>query len=273
MAVFMFWNLAGNPIQDLVSAACREHQVDVLIVAEAENIDRADFLRCLNSGGEVGFSEFDPVPSTVRFFIRYPIESFQAVFDDGRVSIRNLRPPLGPSLLIAGAHLPSKLHREQQDQSYTVRMLRANINEAEQKVRHSNSIVIGDLNMNPFEEGMIAADGLHAAMTKEIAQGSPRIVQGKAWDYFYNPMWSRLGDESPGPAGTYYRRGSSVVEYFWHTFDQVLIRPALVPYYRRDSVRVISRIGETSLMSQSGIERRISDHLPLVLTLHTETGR
>ncbi len=268
----MFWNLGGNPIHELVGAACREHQVDVLIVAEAGEIDPADFLRSLNRDGEIRFSEFNQVPSKVRFFLRYPTENLSAVFDDGRVSIRNLRPPVGPNLLIIGAHLPSKLYRREEDQSYAVRILRNNIREAEQKVSHSNTLLIGDLNMDPFEAGMVAADGLHAAMTKEIAQRNPRIVQGKAWDYFYNPMWSRLGDESSGPAGTYYRLGSRVVEYFWHTFDQVLIRPALIPYYRTDSLRVVTQIGETNLMIQLQIEKRVSDHLPLVLTLHTEAG-
>ncbi len=70
---------------------------------------------------------------------------------------------------------------------------------------HRNTVVIGDLNVNPFEDALTAADGLQGVMDRAVAARPARTVQGHAWDYFYNPMWSRLGDDSrvrPEPIGT-----------------------------------------------------------------------
>jgi len=84
-------------------------------------------------------------------------------------------------------------------------------------------------------------------------------------------MWSRLGDESHGPPGTYYlNRGGKLVNNFWETFDQVLLRPALLPFYRADGIRVLDRIGEAPLLRDGVIDKRFSDHPPVVLWLNTE---
>jgi hypothetical protein len=83
--------------------------------------------------------------------------------------------------------------------------------------------------VNPFEDALTAADGLQGVMDKQVAARPARTVRGRVWDYFYNPMWSRLGDDSPGPPGTFWRAGSGLVNHFWNTFDQVLLRPGLLP--------------------------------------------
>src|SRR5262249_17784633 len=147
----------------LLGAACREHAVDVLILAESQ-IPSSDVLRNLNSTGEFRFDEFYAVPSTLRFFHRLPANSIHPVFDDGRVSIRRVKPPLGREILVVACHLPSKLHSSPQDQYYRVRKLRRDIIDAERSSGHQNSIVLGDFNMNPFEDAMNAADGLQAVM-------------------------------------------------------------------------------------------------------------
>ena len=126
--------------------------------------------------------------------------------------------------------------------------------------------------MNPFEEALNAADGLHAVMDKTIALRQPRHVRGELWDYFYNPMWSRLGDESDGPTGTYYRTAQHVNDYYWHTFDQVLLRPSLLKFYNKEKLKVLTSIAGTSLLGAVGTDKAISDHLPVLLALETEKG-
>lgn len=84
---------------------------------------------------------------------------------------------------------------------------------------------------------------------------------------FYNPMWSRLGDESPGPPGTWHTSSDNDAEYFFHTFDQVLIRPELIPSF--NNLEVPRKLGDVSLVSGNDIPRQgISDHLPIIFDLY-----
>ena len=55
--------------------------------------------------------------------------------------------------------------------------------------------------MNPFEGPMIGADMLHGIMDKSIAKAERRTVMGREYQYFYNPMWSRMGDDFGRAAG------------------------------------------------------------------------
>jgi hypothetical protein len=83
-------------------------------------------------------------------------------------------------------------------------------------------------------------------------------------------MWSRLGDESEGPTGTYYRAAAHIADYYWHTFDQVLLRPDLLPFYKKNNLKILTTINGTELLRSRGLDRSISDHLPVLLTLETE---
>jgi hypothetical protein len=82
MAAYLFWNLGRKPHVDLIGSACREHEVDVLILAEP-GARSAEILRSLNTAGEFRFDEFLTVPSSIKFFHRFPSNSMHAVFDDG----------------------------------------------------------------------------------------------------------------------------------------------------------------------------------------------
>lgn len=270
MASLMFWNVGRQEAGDAIADLCREHEVDVLLLAEVTTRTTA-LLRHLNDTGRAKYREFRPAQSRVRVFTRYPRGALSSVFDDGHVSIRSLRPPTGLPILIVAAHLPSKLWTTEGDQYYRLRQLRQDITRAETHAGHQNTIVIGDLNVNPFEDAIVAADGLHGVMDKRTAQRPARTVRDRSWDFFYNPMWSRLGDESSGPPGTYYRPGSGLVSYFWNTFDQVLLRPNLLPYYDARALIVVTRVGERDILGEGAGQAALSDHLPLVVKLSLET--
>jgi len=224
----------------------------------------------LNSGREnVYIAPYNP-SSRLSFFFRYPAESIGLVADEGDIAIRRISPPIGLDIILVALHLPSKLYMTEDDQKFQAVRVSQLIQEAESNVGHARTLVIGDLNMNPFEVGIVGADGLHAVMAKTIAQKRSRKVQGKERPFFYNPMWGRMGDSSVGAPGTYYYAGSSYVSYFWNTFDQVLLRPDLLDFFSQDDLRVISKIGDKDLMTKNGISSSYSDHLPVIVTLHTE---
>lgn len=269
MARFLFWNTNRRPIAREVALVCRENDVDVVVLAEYE-ANLLSLLLALNANNERVYIE-QPynLSEQLKFITRYPIDAIRPIHDDGGIAVRLIRPPVGMEILLFALHLPSKLHRSASEQTlYSVRVSQA-IQDCEARIGHSNSLIMGDLNMDPFEDGMVAADGIHGIMDKAVVRKVSRTVDGRDRQYFYNPMWNCLGDETVGPPGTYYHQGGQISQ-FWHTFDQVLLRPAILPYYSPSALRVITRIGNRELLANGRIDTAVSDHLPILLSLALE---
>lgn len=265
MVALLFWNTQQGKVGSLVPLICNQYDVDVVVLAEEERTSEEIFAGSFGSGSS-SYSEYAPVKSKIRFFFRNGSGILRMVSDaDERKSIREFIPTAGPACLVAGAHIISKLRTRESDQYFAARILKNAVEQAEIAVGHNRTIVIGDMNMNPFEEGMLAADGLHGMMTKSIVIKQSRRVQGQKHSFFYNPMWSRLGDESHGPAGTYYHGPGGAISPYWHTFDQALLRPSLVPAYERGFLEVVTQINGTDLLSNTNFKQ--SDHFPIVLRL------
>lgn len=249
----------------MVQYLCSIHNVDVAILAEDVRA-AAQIFPDPTTFATSTFDEYAPVASSIRYFVRRGVGTLLPISDDkDRQSLREFTPIKGASLLLAAVHLPSKLRAGDDDQYLAARQLRRSVEIAERKVGHDRTVVIGDMNMNPYERGMSAADGLHGVMDKRVAQKVSRRVGGEAFKFFYNPMWSRLGDESIGPSGTYYRGPDGVHSPFWHTFDQALIRPSLIPAYTVGSLEVITSVGSAPLLT--ALKLAPSDHLPILLRL------
>lgn len=262
---FLFWNINKKPLANEIKSLCDFYNVDILILAENEMQDK-DILPVLNENTDrIFISPFNP-SAKISFYTR--IHDFHLIHDDFWGSIRKVIHPIGIDILLVAVHLPSKLHTSENDQAFIAARIAAEIDRRESEQGHTQTIVIGDFNMNPFEIGVVSADGFHAVMDKQIALKQSRVVLGQERKYFYNPMWSRLGDDSEGQAGTYYYNSSSMSNYFWNMFDQVLLRPSLLPCFNQSNLKVIDKIGEKSLMKNSKISNQFSDHLPLLIKLN-----
>lgn len=113
------------------------------------------------------------------------------------------------------------------------------------------------------------ARGLHAVMSRKVAEKKTRVIQNKQYPFFYNPMWNLLGDTTPGPPGTHYYRGARFKEFFWHMFDQVLIRPELLSTFDNNNLRILTSDGHASFLSRGELpdKKVVSDHLPLYFQL------
>jgi endonuclease/exonuclease/phosphatase family metal-dependent hydrolase len=268
MITFLFWNTNGRPLADAIAAIAKAESVDILILSECA-IEAKDLLKILNRNSP----DFHFAPGQnhrMSMFTRFPGRYFSAVNKGGRrLSVRRLALPAIEDVLVAAVHLPSKLHWSDDSQMLECTNLSNAIVEEERKAGHSRTILVGDLNMNPFEKGVIAAAGLHAVATRRIAERIERTVQGRSYPFFYNPMWGLFGDASQRPAGTYYYERSEQVNYCWNNFDQVLIRPQLMDRFRSDQVRILDNAGNTSLSEADGTPDKgnASDHFPLLFAL------
>lgn len=81
--------------------------------------------------------------------------------DEKRYCIYSMETAYGKYILTA-LHLPSKLHFEPPDTEFYARRIRSDIENAEEKVGHHKTFVVGDFNVNPFENACINADCFHA---------------------------------------------------------------------------------------------------------------
>jgi hypothetical protein len=269
MRAFLFWNL--NKKEDLtanITSLAELHQIDVFMFAECA-MPVHKILRALNTNGE---SEYYYVPTNcekIVIFSKFSDEFIHPVLESDRLTIQHLQLPGSTSILLAVTHLVDKQNWDEDSQNAECTVIADNIEKAENTVEHSRTILVGDLNMNPFQAGVVNARGLHAVMTRNIALEGSRIVQGKSYKFFYNPMWSLFGDGTGGPPGTYYQRKSIHKVYFRNMLDQLLIRPELLSAFDNENLIIIDNDGTISLATEGGYpNKKYSDHFPIKFQLN-----
>ena len=265
---FLFWNVNRRPLAPLVAEIAREKSVDVVILAESDGDDTAYIESLTNQTGRA-FNKPYANSDKIDVFTHLPRDSVRPVYDHAsrRMTVRRLVLEKTDLLLVA-LHFQSKVNWSDQDQAGEAGNLCREVCRLEDEHGHQRTIVVGDFNMNPFEPGMTSCHGFHAVMTKAIAQKNRRMVSGSDYRFFYNPSWNHFGDRTPGPAGTHYYAPGKPIQFYWNHFDQLLLRPSLLPYFH-DDFAVLDRCGERSLLSQHGQpdETVGSDHLPILFRL------
>ena len=270
MPTLAFWNLGRKKHLPTLVDFIADNGVEILIVAEQE-FETAELIHAFAE--QTGRNLYSPesIEARVRFYSVFPADLFRPVADDAHVSIKEYRPMVGESLLLAGVHLASKLFQREFDQPFEARRLMERIEEAEALVGHDRTVVLGDFNMNPFEPGMVSSEALHGVMDRRVAAKGARTVNEVSRRYFYNPMWALMGDHGSAALGTFFLGSGSYTHYFWHTFDQVLLRPSLLAAFKEEGLRIVEAVGRRSLLAKNGpgLDRKISDHLPILLKLNT----
>ncbi len=167
-------------------------------------------MRAVNS---IGSEQFEYCPSYeetwLDIFTRFSQKFVKPILDapSGYMTIRRVTLPERPAFTLTAVHLASKLRTSGQDQHSEAIDHAVQIRNAEND-HDTNTIVIGDFNMNPFESGLVDASGFHAVMDRTTVWQESRIVKGQEYPFFYNPMWNYLGDISDFTPGTYLANSS-----------------------------------------------------------------
>jgi hypothetical protein len=279
MLSFLFWNLMGNQETTWAarSPALRTHitrivssfGVDVVLLAESA-FTPSEIVAALNRGRPGNFSYPASNSRRIHLFTRLSAMAITDQFNDssdGRLTIRRVATSPTNDILLAVLHFQSQMAWNPEEQALQATVTHQDITETENVVGHQQTVLVGDLNMNPFDLGVVGAQALNAVMTRDLARGEERTVAGRAYRFFYNPMWGHFGDRTPGPAGTYFYSTSSPRNYYWHLFDQVLLRPALMDALA--DLRILENDGHESLLTDRRRPRssEASDHLPVLFRL------
>ncbi|HET9282565.1 MAG TPA: hypothetical protein VFR24_11450 [Candidatus Angelobacter sp.] len=265
MLTFVFWNVNRKPLAELAGELAWSAKADFVILAEP-GFGFVELNAKLNA--QVADYKYHKIrPARLMFFSKFD-GLHRPLLESDYFSMIHCRLPGRPDFLLVVAHLSSKLYSSAESQSFECQHMAQQIRVVEERLKHRRTILIGDLNSNPFEPGLIGATALHGVMSRQIAQRLGRRVKGEEYPFFYNPMWNHFGDESGSP-GTYFYFRSEHVNYYWNMFDQALIRPELLRFLPPKGVEIVQSINSKSLLSKNGQPdtNSSSDHLPIKLTL------
>jgi hypothetical protein len=266
---FLFWNLKSKNLVNEISNIAALRGVDILILAECGGISDSELLLKLNEK-ETRYSANHPNSQCekIKIFTRFSYNLIPPQEEEVRYTMRRLSLPQVEPINIVAWHLPDKGNHSSESQNELASKYAHKIRNFETRY-DDKTIVIGDFNMNPFEVGMIKANGFNAVMSSVIAADEVRTVDGESYKFFYNPMWSLYGDVKNVVSGSYHYNNAELVNYRWNIFDQVLIRPSLIANFVRESIIILDSDGTKSLITKKGYpdQKHYSDHLPLFFTL------
>jgi Endonuclease/Exonuclease/phosphatase family len=296
MLTFLFWNMGGELPEsadaDRIAARHRRllgilrnltgaHAVDLLMLAECP-LSQTDVLQSINPGRSPPYREPDPRSLCQRIQVyprsaaRFLLRRDESPFYTGRL----VKLPARDSFLLYVVHLVSKTQTGDESQSQEMPVFSAMIRNRESTENLSRTIVVGDFNMNPFETGMVSAQGLNAVMARDVARAESRDLHGVTYPFFYNPMWSQFGDSmheihplgSPDhePPGTCYYSAGESKWFYWSMLDQVMLRPSLLNRFRNSDLKILVTDRETDFLNQNGRpdRSRVSDHLSVLFRLN-----
>lgn len=172
--------------------------------------------------------------------------------------------------LLTCFHLPSKLFADRLKKDIAIRRIVKEIENYEKSLRIQRTIVVGDMNENPYETGCLGADRFHGIPIYKDAVKKYRKIMGEYFEMFYNPMWNLLGDFSY-PPGTYYYSDNEVENPFWNIYDQVMIRPCLREFFVDRELRILFKTETEKLIDGNNHpSKNISDHLPIIFEIRED---
>ncbi|WP_321839400.1 hypothetical protein [Burkholderia cepacia] len=284
MLAIAFWNVHKNQgasphIEDLIrnlstGTALPGHQGDVLCcLGEPTNVNAAQIVANLNGANLGPWWHHTSVDGRFVLLTNLNQGSVQIGAQVAGCQPVTVTRVVGANPLayqIWFVHLTAPVGTAQQVilmQSVAAELTRA-MQQQELAAANTRTLAIGDFNMPPYGPAMTAPQGLNAVACKKIAARGSRTVLGTVYEYFYNPMWGLLGNQTAdNQPGSYYLQDKADSTR-WQLLDQVIVRPTLMERFINDSPRVLTGTGNNNLLRASGrINENISDHLPVVVSL------
>jgi endonuclease/exonuclease/phosphatase family metal-dependent hydrolase len=269
----VLWNLRHKAREDLVNSLVAEAGAQVVVLLE-EPLAPDERTAALDALGGTWRCPQAVVEHRdhVRLYTRLPEVAIRAISGGWRYAEYALNLPDVGEVLLVAAHLPDRRNSSLASANMQCAELAGAVRAREADRRHNRTIVVGDLNLDPWDDGIVGASGFHAMMTRSIAEKGTRVVNDRQYPFFYNPMWAHLGDRGASAPGTYYWRHAEQVCFHWHAIDQVLVRPALLGALPSECTQIVTRVGQTDLLKADGTPdgTTASDHLPLVVRLSVD---
>ena len=263
---YLFWNTHKNKgINPILCDLIIENCISVVILAEY-SADIDDLINVLHSCG----APMQMIPTVGCDRIHILGETglhIEPQLQTDRASIQVIK----ESFILCCVHLNSQIYSDNKDKrEIDIETIIRDVLNLETKLGTKNTIIVGDFNINPYDESCVSARYFHGIPIYKETTRESRTVAGKEFYMFYNPMWNFLGDFNE-PYGTYYHNSSNTVNPYWKIYDQVIIRPALRKQFVDNSLKIITETATISLLNRNKHpNRNISDHLPITFEIKEE---
>ncbi len=274
MPRFLFWNYRCDlpEREDILARLVHHEAIDVIILAES-SCEPKRLIDRLSSGGRT-YHQTPLVNPRFQIFSGYADDVFRDPREYDRLCLLNFEAPGHPEMILGVVHMVSGLHHDRSERQSKAAPLARAVRQIQVDRGHARTVIVGDFNMNPFDDGMIFTEtGFGAMMTKSLVKKNA-ISRNSRFSRFYNPMWKRLGREiDEAPPGTYYWNQHKEINIYWNYIDQVLVGHDLLDHFPENRFRILTSIpgenGPRPLIRATdrhwNIE--ISDHLPLIFDL------
>lgn len=270
-----FWNVGTkNDLSDMLVSWTNERQLDIICLAEVSDNVKLSFLKKINKSGTTkSFKQVKCAKSKITIISSYSASVFKDKshkYSSGRWTAHKIQIPGLITFNLLAVHFHSKVNWSEASLSLECVNFSRDIELIESITKCKNTVLIGDFNMNPFENGLVAANGINAIPDLEYAskRKKGRRIDGINYNYFYNPMWNFFGDFNK-PYGTHYCRPSGHISHEWHIYDQLILRPSMKQYFDKPFVEITTNISGSSLITnlKRPDNKNYSDHLPIIFNL------
>lgn len=260
MLNILFWNLKRNAIESYIIDCIVENNVDISIFSE---FDEIDFIKIEKNLGKMYARILGVQGDRKVTLIAKTTFQVISVQQQKRYNIYNIKTAV-KDYILAAVHLEDRRNYEIADRTRTIRCLVADIERTEKLFKCNNTIVIGDFNANPYDEELLSKYAFNAVLFKTIISKSeltnPDSFKLKR---FYNPILHYISEDTGMYGSFYYEKGHMTP--YWHCLDQVLVRKSLVNSVNH--MEYLKRINTKDLLVNAIPNRKISDHLPLLVNL------
>lgn len=262
---YLFWNTHRNEnINTIISELVLENNISIVVLAEYV-ANACELIDMLSYSG-VHLKEYGSCSERIKIFGK--IENVDHRMDTEHAIIRII----DNKDILCCVHLNSQIFSGNKEyREVLIAQIINDIQTVELELQTENTIVVGDFNLNPYDPSFVDARYFHGIPIYAEAKRKSRVVAGKEFFMFYNPMWNLLGD-SQQPYGTYYYSGSDAISTYWNMYDQVIIRPALRNRFVSDSLKILTETQTRFLLDRNGHpDKNISDHLPIIFEIKEDS--
>lgn len=278
---FLFWNVDSNlkkekknktDIYNAIKEIVDQKDIHFVLLAETQNLDSNELLGLLKSvKSEFRGRNNNENIYNKRFLIFDTIKKDNIeinTIESEKRMISLVYKINCTDFILNIVHLRDQYNYNKEDLNGYARQHMTCIKQVEIENNTKNSIVVGDFNLDPYDDGLLYADAFNAIMSKNtVLKSSKRKYGNEYFEFFYNPGWSLLGKEDVnGVAGTFrYRNTGKIKVPIWHVLDQVILRKSLIKNYVNDSLSIITSVNGHNFIKSDGRPNYIkySDHLPI----------